>query len=266
MNGQQVHRGAKGRRLQAGDQVQVDPFTPDEQQRAVAASDLPLDIVAEGPAWVIVNKPVGVAVHPLRPEEDDTLLNALIARYPHIHGVGEGGLRSGVVHRLDLTTSGVVAFALDQSQWDRLRAAFRTHVIRKRYLAIVHGPLEGVARDVLPLVIRQHHPARVTVAESGERQARECGLRWRVLETFRDAAHVEIELETGFLHQVRVMMAHRGHPIVGDKVYGHEPHLADRSLLHAQTLAYQDIRGECDPPSDFISLLKTLRRQGRLPR
>ncbi|MFW6059770.1 MAG: RluA family pseudouridine synthase [Phycisphaeraceae bacterium] len=264
VNGQRVDRAAKGRRLLNGDELQVDPFTPEAAQRPVPAPHLRLHVVAEADDWLIVNKPAHMAVHPLRPEEDDTLLNAVIARHPRIHGVGEGGLRSGVVHRLDLTTSGVVLFALDQVQWQRLRDAFRTHAITKRYRALVHGPLTGEGHDTLPLVIRQHHPARVTVADRMQRQARNCSLRWRVLETFDDAAHVEIELETGFLHQIRVMLAHRGHPLVGEAVYGGESPLADRPLLHALSLTWQDVHGESEPPADFTDRLVALRQHGTL--
>ncbi len=263
LNGQTLDRSEKGRPLQEDDQLEVLPFVREAEQRAIAEPTATLSVVSQGEGWLIVDKPAGAAVHPLRGEERGTLLNAVIARHPEIHGVGEGGLRSGVVHRLDLTTSGAVLFALNETQWQRLREAFRTHAIRKVYEALVYGRLEGEGRDTLPLVIRQHHPARVTVARGTEKQVRACSLRWRALETFANATRVEVMLETGFLHQIRVMLAHRGHAIVGDGVYGSgrqdEHELATRPMLHARSLTYDHVHGECPPPQDFREVLRAFR-------
>lgn len=276
VNGRVADRSWKGRRLAVGDRVTVTPFERPEDQRAVPEPHQPLEVVSECAGWVIANKPATVPVHPLRPKERGTLLNALIARYPHVQGVGEGGLRSGVVHRLDVTTSGVVVFALTPEWWQRLRRAFAGHAVRKMYQAVVHGRLEGERRDVLPLIVRRHRPARVAVADAAHPAARRCALRWRACETFADATHLEIELETGFLHQIRVMLAHRGHPLVGDPVYGRNAGdsasspspkaLGDlpveRPMLHAAAVTFAEVSGAAQPPADFTRVLAALRQGG----
>ena len=264
LNGSRLGRGAKGQRVAARDELHVAKFTPEAAQRAEARPDVDLAIVAQGDGWLIADKPAGRHVHPLRAEQNDTLLNAVIARFPEIHSVGEGGLRSGVVHRLDRGTSGAVVLALDDARWRWLRTAFQEHTIKKTYRAIVHGGLHGSDCDTLALVVQQHHPARVVVADKETRGARICTLAWRAVETFKDATLLEVDLGTGFLHQVRVMLAHRGHPVLGDTVYG-LPDATQRPMLHAYSLACEDVRGVCEPPNDFTEILETL-RDGPLPK
>lgn len=265
LNDRRARQADKGRRLAVGDHLAVAPFDRPEHRRAEPEPQRALHTVSEGPGWIILDKPAGMPVHPLRADERGTLLNALIARHPHVHGVGEGGLRSGVVHRLDVTTSGVVAFALAQDTWQRLRRAFVDGAVRKTYRAIVHGRLEGEHRESLPLIVRRHRPARVAVAEPHEPGARQCAMRWRAVETFAGATHLEVELETGFLHQIRVMLAHRGHPLIGDAAYGREPAhdrrlpRATRPMLHAYALAFEGIGGAAEPPADFSGVLADLR-------
>lgn len=267
LNGRLLGSNAKGNRLSRGDKLELEGFERPENQRPLPEHEQHLATISEGPGWIIVNKPAGMGVHPLHPQQRGTLLNAVIARYPHIHGVGEAGLRSGVVHRLDVTTSGALVLALDQQQWHRLREAFKSHAVHKVYQAIVHGRLTGESREILSLAVRRHHPARVAVTDPSHPGARRCSLRWRSIETFDHASHLEIELETGFLHQIRVMLAHLGHPIVGDTNYG-QNHTAgeraapgaERPLLHARSLRFAEIFGQCDVPRDMATALTSLRQ------
>jgi 23S rRNA pseudouridine1911/1915/1917 synthase len=224
-----------------------------EDEQPTPRPDVPLEILAEGDGWLVVNKPAGRGVHPLHPDQEDTVLDALCARRPEIVGVGEGGLRSGVVHRLDVDTSGALLFATTDESWRRLRGAFSDHRIEKRYRAIVEGDLSRERRVDLPLEITRHRPARVSVREGG----RICRLHVRPLERLRDATHVEVALETGFLHQIRASLAHLGHPIVGDAVYGGGAGAA-RPMLHARSLRLGEIAVVVDPPEDFASLLQSL--------
>ena len=122
-------RGAaeKGERLAAGARVAVEPFLPAAERRPLPEPSLALPVLAEGPGWLVVDKPAGMPVHPLREDERGSALGFVAARHPEIVGVGEGGLRSGVVHRLDVETSGCLAFAYREEAWQRLRAAFRGH-------------------------------------------------------------------------------------------------------------------------------------------
>ncbi|MEM6459251.1 MAG: RluA family pseudouridine synthase [Planctomycetota bacterium] len=249
VNGRAAGAGDKGLSVGPGDVVAVRPGVG----LVVPEPEAALDVLAEGPGWVAAAKPAGVAVHPLREGETGTLLNAVAARYPQVQGVGaeggEGGLASGVVHRLDVATSGVVLLALDEPTWVRLRGAFAGHRVEKRYRAVVAGRPEPSGRADVWLAVTRHRPARVSVVDASRRGARRCGLSWRTLNTLADATEIEVDLETGFLHQVRVTLAHLGHPVLGDRVYGGGA--AGRLMLHAASLRFEEIEAVCPPPPGY---------------
>lgn len=230
-----------------------------DQEVPAARLDLECEIVAEGVGWIVVDKPAGRGVHPLRPDQQDTVLNAVVARYPGILGVGEGGLRSGVVHRLDVDTSGALAFATDEEAFRRLRGAFSDHRVDKRYRAIVVGRVEKPRRLDFKLEITRHQPAHVSVTAEG----RPCRAYLHPLETFASASLVEVKLETGFLHQIRASMAHLGHPVLGDAEYGgvgeETPIAVARQMLHAAKLSVGAIHVDIPPPADFEAALEALR-------
>src|SRR5215510_13564591 len=138
-----VSPSAKGTALAAGTAVAVAAFARPSERRAQAEPDAPLAVLASGPGWLAVDKPAGAPVHPFDEEERGTVLNAAIARHPELHGVGEGGLRSGVVHRLDVDTSGVLLVATEEGAWRRLREAFAHHRVEKVYRAVVRGRIEA---------------------------------------------------------------------------------------------------------------------------
>jgi 23S rRNA pseudouridine1911/1915/1917 synthase len=201
-------------------------------------------------------------VHPLREDETGTVLNAVIARFPELHGVGEGGLRSGVVHRLDVDTSGVLLVATQQAAWERLRGAFAEHRVEKVYRAIVLGRVLGAGSAELPLVTARHRPARVRVAEPSERArgARWAVLAYRPLEVFDAATLLEVRPRTGFLHQIRVTLAHLGFPVAGDRTYGPATDAtgAARHMLHAARVAVDEIEAASPDAADFAELLARL--------
>jgi 23S rRNA pseudouridine1911/1915/1917 synthase len=251
---------AKGRLLEPGERVAV-------EEPALAAAAVPepepgapLVVLAEGEGWLAVDKPAGVAVHPLAPGERGTLLNALVARHPEVTGIGEGGLRSGVVHRLDVDTSGVLLFATDELRWLDLREAFRRHRVAKTYRALVHGRLAGEGELVLHFSVLRHRPARVGVVEPGAGKSRRTELRWRTLEEFRDTTLVEVSPRTGFLHQIRASLAHLGHPLLGDAAYGAPEGFAARHLLHAARVAVDDVAAESPDAADFAEALGRARQ------
>ena len=126
VDGRQVGESAKGAPLGGCSKVGVAPFSRPDERRPLPDPDAPLVVLAAGSGWLAVDKPAGAPAHPLREEERGTVLNAAIARHPELFGVGEGGLRSGVVHRLDVYTSGVLLVATSEGAWRRLREAFRT--------------------------------------------------------------------------------------------------------------------------------------------
>jgi 23S rRNA pseudouridine1911/1915/1917 synthase len=254
-----VGSSAKGLPVSAGSRIEVASFRPPACQRPIPDPEAPLSILARGDGWIAVEKPAGTPVHPLAEEERGTLLNALIARSPEILGVGEAGLRSGVVHRLDVETSGALLFATREDRWRKLREAFRRHQVHKRYRAIVAGELEGDQDLVLHMGVTRHRPARVRVRPAGAPGSRMTTLRWRAVGSGAGATLVEVEPVTGFLHQIRVALAHLGHPILGDVVYGAgaAPD-APRQMLHAAAIGYREIDVSSPDPPDFREALARL--------
>jgi 23S rRNA pseudouridine1911/1915/1917 synthase len=253
---------AKGEPVSVGTAIEVARFERPENQCAVPEPTAQLVVLAEGPGWLAIDKPAGTPVHPLAPEETGTLLNALIARRPEVHGVGEGGLRSGVVHRLDVDTSGVLLVATLEDTWQRLRTAFSEHRVTKTYRAIVVGRLEGDGEIELGFVTARHRPAKVRVVGTSERSrgVRMGSLRWRCLERFDTATLVEVQPRTGHLHQIRATMEHLGYPVAGDRVYGPPDALAaPRQLLHAAAVAFEEVAASSPDPDDFREMLERLR-------
>ena len=267
VDGRAREAGDKGLRLAAGARVAVAAFTRRGERRIAPRAEPARPVLARGPGWLALDKPAGVPVHPREEEETGTLANFVAALHPEVQGVGEGGLRSGVLHRLDLDTSGVVLFATQPGAWSRLRQAFRRHRVAKRYRAIALGSLPDEGSAELGLVVAQHRPARVRVVEPGEAAAggavRRTRLRWRVRERLAGACLVEVDLETGFLHQIRVSLAHLGAPLAGDRVYGpaaeRDPSGAARQMLHAARVAFEEIEAESPDPPDLRAALDRLR-------
>ncbi len=266
VDGRLATEGAKGQVLSKGEEIEVTGFHPTRDLQVEGDAALALQILGQGSGWIALDKPAGVPVHPLRAGERGTLLGALALRFPEIQGVGEGGLRSGVVHRLDLGTSGAILFATEQTRWEALRAAFSSHRVQKRYRALVEGRLEGSGREELWLRVAQHRPARVRVADEGESDAFRTALSWQSLAAGADRSLVEVRLETGFLHQVRVAMAHGGHPVLGDTLYGAHTDAGSgsgaRPMLHAARLAVDEIDVRSSDPPDFAAALAELKEGG----
>jgi 23S rRNA pseudouridine1911/1915/1917 synthase len=276
IDGRPVAAGDKGLPLGSGDRVEVAAAARAGAEVVPQEPDAELRVLARGPGWLVADKPAGVPVHPLVAGERGTLLGAVAARHPGIQGIGEGGLRSGVVHRLDVDTSGALLIATDTAQWQRLRAAFREHRVDKRYRAIAHGELAADGEIELPLVTARHRPAFVRAATAAELgSARRTITSWRVLERLQVsrseakpsedqqvcATLLEVRTVTGFLHQVRATLAHLGHPLVGDRTYapGGDATGAARHMLHAASLAFEEIRAECPDAPDFAEMLARLR-------
>jgi 23S rRNA pseudouridine1911/1915/1917 synthase len=234
---------AKGTALRAGEEISVLAFARPEDP-PLANAELDLVVVARHSGLVAIDKPASQPTHPLDPLERDTALNALIARFPQVAGVGEGGLRSGVVHRLDPGTSGVLVFALDDEAWRRARAAFAEKRVHKRYVARVHGEFAGEREVELALESRGDH---VRVVSRGGRLARS---RIRARRTGKEESLVEVEMRTGVRHQIRATLAYLGFPVVGDVLYG-SPTALPRHLLHAEALEWEDFAARAPAPAEL---------------
>lgn len=264
LDGRKQGLAAKGKLLHTGQTISVNtPQTPGQWQ-VIAQPEMDLNVLEAGEDYLLLEKPAGMAVHPLKPDETGTLLNAVIARFPQMQGVGEGGLRSGVVHRLDVETSGVIIMASTQQRWESLRQAFAEHRTQKHYTAVVAGqPVErGGAK--LHLKVTRHAPAYVSVLASPEQGSRACDLSWTVTQRLRNASVINIRLGTGFLHQIRVMMAHLGCPVLGDAVYGdaaveHDQQpIAPRLMLHAHSLEVEGSNATSPLPTSMQRFIDAL--------
>jgi 23S rRNA pseudouridine1911/1915/1917 synthase len=267
LEGRTLRPGDKGLALPGVGVVEVAPWRPPADQHVPPATSLegaPV-VVAEAPGWLAVDKPAGMPVHPLREGETGTVTGYVTAWRPGLQGVGEGGLRSGVVHRLDVDTSGVLVVATDEPAWRRLRDAFQRHAVEKTYLAIVAGELRasGPADRLevrLPLVVARHRPSFVRVAREDEisrGRARRVIQTVRVVERLRGATLVEVWPETGFLHQIRATLAHLGHPLLGDRRYATAAIASEapRHMLHATHVRFEEIEARAPMPADFAACL-----------
>lgn len=221
--------------LRKGDVVQV--FVPPPPPTEIQPENIPLDVLYEDDALIVLNKPPDIIVHPARSHNKGTLINALAFHFQNrtsgaLSGVGKDLARPGVVHRLDRHTSGVIVFAKqDEAHW-KLGRQFERRVVDKRYLAVVHGHVAPDA-DVIDMPIGPH-PSRdrglrekfvVRHDELGKPSVTICRVRWRFggPDSAEAFSLVELELKTGRTHQIRVHLSHLGHPIVGDDMYGGRP-------------------------------------------
>jgi 23S rRNA pseudouridine1911/1915/1917 synthase len=209
------HPARASQRLHDGDRIRLE--VPEPEPTTLTAEPLPLEIVYEDADLVVLVKPAGLVVHPGAGVRRGTLVHALLHRYPEIAAVG-GAMRPGIVHRLDKDTSGLLVVARSARAHRVLVEALRARDVKRTYTALVWGDprqAEGVIETALG-----RHPKdrkRMAVLARGGKPAR---TRWRVVERFGVASRLEVGLDTGRTHQIRVHMAHLGHPVVGDPVYG----------------------------------------------
>ena len=208
---------------------------PDAAPSELVAQDLPLDVVYEDRDLIVVNKPRGMVVHPAPGHEDGTLVNALLAHCgDSLSGVG-GERRPGIVHRIDKDTSGLLLVAKNDRAHVSLAEQIREHSVERVYLAICTGHFRE-NMGVVDAPIGRHPTDRKKMAIRPD--SRRAVTHWRVLEPFRGTSYVEARLETGRTLQIRVHMAHIGHPVGGDFLYGREDAaLPGRFALHSAYLA-----------------------------
>ena len=250
-------------KVKHGDEIVVK--LPEPAKIKVTAEKINLDIVFEDDYIIVVNKPKGMVVHPGAGNYTGTLVNALMEycgdRLSDINGV----IRPGIVHRLDKDTSGLLVVAKNNFAHEKLSMELKKHNIKRIYAAIVSGVLkEDWGKIDAP--IGRHSTERKKMAVN-TRNGRRAVTRFRVLERLRDATYVELELETGRTHQIRVHMSFIGHPVMGDEVYGRSKpkHPSAGQVLHARLLGLKHpmtgeyMEFEAQLPEYFENLLKLMR-------
>ncbi|MGC4123113.1 MAG: RluA family pseudouridine synthase [Myxococcales bacterium] len=262
-------RARKGDKVVAGSEITAD--VPGETQPPKAQPELPLKVLVEDPAFLVVDKAAGMPTHPLDEGESGTLANALVARYPECGQASEDPRECGLAHRLDVETSGAMVAARSREVYLALRASFSGRDVEKRYLALVGGaPGEGGEIEI-PIAHHPKNPRRMlacALPEDAEAlKARPAVTRYKVVERLGDFALVEAEIPTGVMHQIRVHLSAVGAPVAGDTLYGgaQVPGL-NRQFLHAAKLAFPHPKGgsrveaNAPLPPELESVLEALRK------
>lgn len=255
-------------KIRSGDviAVRIPPPPPAEAQ----AQAIPLDIAYEDADLIVVNKPAGMVVHPAAGHDSGTLVNALLSHCPELRGVG-GEMRSGIVHRLDKDTSGLIVVAKNEAARENLQRQFKSRSVAKVYIALVEGyltPPQGLIDAPIGRDKRQRK--RMSVVADG----RPSRTVYKAIEFFDRSAHkytlVEVKPQTGRTHQIRVHLAWMKFPIVGDTVYGRRRGARHalplrRHFLHAQSLTFRlpsdgrEITLVASLPPDLVAVLEGLR-------
>ncbi len=264
----------KKHQLKVGDEISV--TLADPVLTELEAQDLPLDVVYEDDDIIVVNKAKGMVVHPAAGNESGTLVNALMYRCrDSLSGIG-GELRPGIVHRIDKDTSGLIVCAKNDAAHIDLSEQIKEHSARRVYRAIAVGNFKEDEGTIDAPIGR--HPTdrkRMAVYKNADASAhvRDAVTHYRVLERFYQFTYLELVLETGRTHQIRVHLASLGHRLMGDEVYGtpntdfekKNKSLLSGQVLHARELVLrhpksnEQMRFECDMPAEFEAILAKLR-------
>ena len=227
VNGKPVKSSYK---VENGDWIRLE--IPDAVEPEIEAEEMDLDILYEDSDIILINKPKGMVVHPAAGHYSGTLVNGLMAHCKdELSGIN-GVMRPGIVHRIDMDTTGVLIVCKNDKAHNAIAEQLKVHSITRKYYAIVHGVLkENTGTENAPI---GRHPVDRKKMSINEKNGKEAVTHYRVLRRFRRFTFVECQLETGRTHQIRVHMASIGHPLLGDQVYG--PAKVPFSGLQGQTL------------------------------
>ena len=221
--------------VRAGDAIRLS--VPESKNDLLPEPEnIPLDVVYEDADLAVVNKPKGMVVHPAPGNDSGTLVNALLHRFQTLSASG-GESRPGIVHRIDRMTSGLLVVAKNDAAHEALARQFALHTAHREYLCLVHGNLKEDSGTIdAPIGRHKTDRKRMAVTPDGRRAV----THWRVLERFGTETFLDVQLETGRTHQIRVHMAYIKHPILGDEVYGSAaPKLGlDGQALHGYRLTF----------------------------
>lgn len=248
-----------GQKLKGNEIIKV--IIPEPEELDVQAENLPINIVYEDKDLIVINKSANMVVHPAPGNYTRTLVNAILYHVKDLSSIN-GVIRPGIVHRLDKDTSGLIVVAKNDEAHVKLVDSFKDKTIKKTYLAIVKGSVSKDNGRIETIIGRNPHDRKkMAIVEKNGKIAIS---NYTVLD--RGAKHtlVQVDIETGRTHQIRVHMKHLGYPIEGDKVYGNGNDYAKRQMLHAYKLSFiHPVTGETigltgDLPEDFLDAMKKL--------
>jgi 23S rRNA pseudouridine1911/1915/1917 synthase len=260
-------------KLRADDKIEID--LPEPPPVDLLPEPLPLDIIYEDDALIVVNKPAGMVVHPGAGLDSGTLANALVYHFNELSGTA-GRMRPGIVHRLDKETSGLLVVAKNDLAHMKLSEQFHDRNVFKMYVALVYGRVSQSIGDIEANIGRSpHNRTRMAVLKGGA--GRHAHTIFQVEDRYQEFSLLRVQIKTGRTHQIRVHLAHIGHPVVGDTVYGQrrensvrdplmrkEIRLLDRHFLHAAQLEFlHPVTGEIKKfeapmPAELTSFLSVL--------
>ena len=245
-----------------------------EQEITWKAQDIDLDVVYEDESIIVINKPAGLVVHPAAGHADGTLVNALLNHAPELDQLPRGG----IVHRLDMDTSGIMVAARTLAAHHHLVAQLQARTVKRQYCAVCIGTMTGGGTIDEPMGRHPRHRKKMAVVAMGGKPAI---THYKVVRRYGHHTRIAVSLETGRTHQIRVHMAHRHYPLIGDPSYGGRPKLPKgasqelidtlrgfpRQALHAEVLGLihpasgEERQFECPLPDDMIALLDVLARE-----
>ena len=247
------------KKVKEGDFLRV--LVGDKDESTLVPENIPIDVVYEDEEVLVVNKQAGIVVHPIKPGQTGTLAHG-VAFYWMSRG-GMGKVRP--VHRLDKDTSGLILIAKNSYIHQLLDRQLREQLISRAYLTVVKGQLsekKGIIRE--PIGQDPHNPIKRKVTAKGD----EAITRFEVVEEFKEASLLRVQLETGRTHQIRVHFEHMGHPVLGDSLYGKKHPWIQRQALHAYQLEFthpfqeEKLHFEQQAPEDIKQLLEKLKESG----
>ncbi|MBQ9246548.1 RluA family pseudouridine synthase [bacterium] len=250
-------------KLKTDDEIIV--YMNDECSVIIEPEDIPLDIVYEDEEMLVVNKPKEMLTHPTEKETTGTLVNALLYKYGY-EGLSDinGVMRPGIVHRLDRNTSGLLMVVKTNKAHEFIAEQIKTKQAKRQYLAIVKGNFEDETGIIdLPIGRHKTKPEKMAIIEDGKPSI----TQYKVIESFKGYSFIELTLQTGRTHQIRVHMSHIGHPIVNDSLYNKTPFKVKTTeqVLQAYKLQFTSpvkndiIKLEIDLDRDIEKVLKFLR-------
>lgn len=238
-------------RVRAGDHIEID--LPEPPPVELPPEAIPLNIVYEDDDLIVVDKPAGLVVHPGAGQESGTLANALVYHFNELSGTA-GRIRPGIVHRIDKETSGLLAVAKNDITHEKLSEQFRNRKVFKLYVALAYGRVSESRGEIEARMGRSpHHRTRMAVLRGGAGRA--AHTIFEVAERYPEFTLLRVQIKTGRTHQIRVHLAHIGHPVVGDALYGggrdnmvrdaamkREVRSLGRQFLHSAQLAFMHPR------------------------